>query len=196
MADSTQIVTSRIQDALYEDSVIFAGTNKKAIWKRLSELGVSTGEALTTISVTLDGVTYPIGTLIDTILNEIDGISGGGTSLEITKLAGENISGQMVVILDTDNKIYKYNISNTAHYGKCIGISKTSASTGNNITVSVIGSELLSSGSGWTTGVTYFVSSASLLTSTPPTTGLLKRIALGIDTDKVLIENFEERILL
>jgi hypothetical protein len=193
----TQIVTTDIQDALEVDCVIFAGLDKKGRWKKLSELVFPNGEALTTEAVTLDGVVYPVGTLIDTILNQIDSITiGGGASLEITKLAGESISSQMVVILDTDNKIYKYDITDPSHYGKCIGISKTAASINTNITVSLVGSEITSAGSGWLVGETYFVSATSLLTVTPPTTGILKRIALGTATDRVQIVNYEERILL
>ena len=38
MSTRTQIVTRDIQDALESESIIYAGTNKKAIWKKISDV--------------------------------------------------------------------------------------------------------------------------------------------------------------
>lgn len=73
----TQIVTKDIQDSLEVNCVIFAGLDKKAKWQKLVDIlppttpPIGDGLALTTIAVTLNGVTYVAGTLIDSILNDI-----------------------------------------------------------------------------------------------------------------------------
>lgn len=82
--NKTQTTTDRIQDALESYSILYAGLDKKARWKKISELVFPSSGALTTISVTLDGTVYPAGTLIDTILNQIDSIATGAVGADIS----------------------------------------------------------------------------------------------------------------
>ena len=114
----------------------------------------------------------------------------------ITRVAGENISSGMAVIIGTDNKIYKYDITNENHCGLSVGIAKTSGITGNNMNVTLPGSIITEVGSGWQSGESYFVSATSILTTTPPLVGVIKKIGTGIDTDTILINNYNELILI
>lgn len=195
----TQIVTKDIQDSLEVNCVIFAGLDKKARWTKLVDLlppPGGDGLALTTIAVTINGVTYTAGTLIDNLLNIIDSVISG----DVTKTAGETISSGMAIMIDTDGKVYKYNVRDMSHYGAGFGIAKTSGVNGSTIVVRLAGTSITDVGSGWTQGVSYFIAENSLLTSTAPSIGgsdlILKRIAIGTSTDTVFINDFEERILI
>jgi hypothetical protein len=114
----------------------------------------------------------------------------------INKTAGENISSGMAVVIWTDNLVYKYNISNLNHAGLSCGISKTSALTGETLTIVYPENILTEVGSGWSAGKSYFIASNSLLTITPPSSGISKKIATGIGIDTVIVNNYPEHILL
>ena len=115
---------------------------------------------------------------------------------EIIKVAGENISSGMAIIIDVDNKAYKYDITNYNHAGLSCGIAKTSASNFQTLTIKTSGNVLTEVGSGWQPGKSYFIGSNSILTENPPTVGIIKKIATGVDLDKIIVENYSEYILI
>lgn len=111
---------------------------------------------------------------------------------EITRETGENIASGLAVIIWTNNKIYKYDITNPNHIGLTCGVSKTSATTGNDIVVVLVGGVLTDVGSGWNSGLSYYISATSTLTTTAPTTGVIKKIATGINVDTIIINDYIE----
>ncbi len=118
---------------------------------------------------------------------------GSGT---IDLIAGEIISSGMVVIIFTDGKVYKYDINDESHAGLTCGIAKTSGISGNTITITLPGEIHVEVGSGWQAGISYYVASNSLLSSTAPTVGIVKKIGTGITTDTILVNNYDELILI
>lgn len=133
---------------------------------------------------------------VDNILGNENIVINNGSSGELLRIAGENISSGMAIIINNDNKVYKYNILDNNHAGLSCGISKTSALINENITIVLPENQLTEVGSGWLSGVSYFIGSNSLLTSTSPSSGISKKIATGISVDTVLINNYPEHILL
>ena len=136
------------------------------------------------------------GDNISSLNNDIGYVTNSDISLGINKVAGENISSGMAVIVWTDNLVYKYNIANLAHAGLTCGISKTSGLVGETILVVTPENKLTEVGSGWNVGKSYFIGSNSLLTVIPPTSGISKKIATGVDVDTIIINNYPEHILL
>lgn len=118
----------------------------------------------------------------------VDPLPGTSESVMVTFVTGENINGGNAVIIGVDGKVYKFDITNSAHAGKFGGIAQTSTLLGADCIV-VIAGIAENVGSGWTAGVTYYVASNSMLTSTPPTLGLLHNVGVGVATDKILINN-------
>ena len=133
---------------------------------------------------------------VDNILGNENIVINNSSSGELLRIAGENISSGMAIIINNDNKVYKYNILDNNHAGLSCGISKTSALINENITIVLPENQLTEVGSGWLSGVSYFIGSNSLLTSTSPSSGISKKIATGIAVDTVLINNYPEHILL
>ena len=109
-------------------------------------------------------------------------------------VSGEIISGGMALISATDGKVYKYDITNEEHYGKFIGISKTSAILNASIEVYKVGDIAQEVGSGWSDGQIYYISPTSLLTTIAPSTGTVVRIGVGVATDKIIINSSQEII--
>jgi hypothetical protein len=133
---------------------------------------------------------------VDNILGNENIIINDGSSGELIKVAGENISSGMAIIIDTDDLVYKYNILNNNHAGLSCGISKTSALLGSSLIIVLPENQLTEVGSGWGSGLSYFIGSNSLLTTISPTSGISKKIATGIGIDTVIINNYPEHILL
>ena len=128
--------------------------------------------------------------------SQVDGLIANVSAGSVTKIAGENISSGMAIVVWTDGLVYKYDISNINHAGISCGMSKTSGSIGSNITIIFAENELTEVGSGWGPGNSYYIGSNSLLTTTPPLTGISKKIATGIGIDTIVINNYPEHILL
>lgn len=89
----------------------------------------------------------------------------------------------MAVYLATDGKIYPFDINNPTHYNQYVGVILVNALICTVVTYGVLYAE----GSGWLTGVPYFIGVDGLLTSTEPVIGLSKLVAVGVDKDRVLV---------
>lgn len=103
-------------------------------------------------------------------------------------VAGENINGGNAVIVDTDGKVYKFDITDPLHANRFAGMAETSTTLGDTCTVTVMG-VYTNVGSGYTPGVTYYVAANSMLTATPPVVGTVHAVGVGVATDKVVINN-------
>lgn len=119
------------------------------------------------------------------------GGGGGGGPTETVKstyTAGVIINGGKAVMLDTDGKVYPFDITNSAHYNRYIGVAETAAAANDPCVIVLQGkSELI--GSGWTAGTPYYIAASSLLTSVRPATGLIKQVGVGVTTDVILIQS-------
>lgn len=114
------------------------------------------------------------------------GISTPPVAVKLARVAGATINGGKAVMQDPDGEIYPFDIENPFHYGKYLGVAETAATIGNEATIIISGvSNYI--GSGWSAGISYYIGSNGLLTHIPPTTGLLIRVGVGIDTDKIAI---------
>ena len=109
-------------------------------------------------------------------------------------ISGEAISSGMALISATDGKVYKYDIANEDHYGKFIGISKTSATANLPIQIYKKGDIANEVGSGWGQGLIYYIASTSLLTTTAPLVGTVVSVGVGIATDRIIINSSQEII--
>lgn len=126
------------------------------------------------------------------LFRKVNPVSSTGT-VKKNFIAGTIINGGKAVVMDTDGKIYPFNIANDSHYDKYVGVAETAALQDDICTV-VINGEVKTLGSGWLTGTPYYIASTSFLTDTPPTVGIVKQIGVGIATDTILITNGTELI--
>lgn len=124
--------------------------------------------------------------------------SGSGSTAEgvvSTYTAGEILSGGVAVIMDTDGKVYKMDITNSYHWDKYIGVTTQAAISNDPINVITCGVTTLL-GSGWAPGVPYYISPTGSLASTAPSVGFCKQLGVGVDTNKINIINYSDYILI
>lgn len=133
------------------------------------------------------------GTFTGDIQTQTDLVDGFQARV-ITLTAGETISSGMAVVIWTDNQVYKYDITDDTHAGLTCGIAKTSGTVGNPMDVTLTGSIHTEVGSGWAAGNSYYIAATSLLTTTPPVVGIVKKIATGLSADTVFINDYNEFI--
>ena len=108
------------------------------------------------------------------------------TYQSITLLAGENIVGDRAVIIDLGN-VFHFDITNTSYYGRSVGIAKNSANIGENVEVVVNG--YYTSGLTLTAGENYYALANGVLSTTPPTSGIVQQIGVALDSAKFLVDS-------
>lgn len=218
LGTSSAILYTASDDVVYVKNIILTNVTSSDVTVTLYLNGTATAnkfiaEAVikpkTTITLDSSGFTqFPVplptisggggssiwGGITGTITDQTDLVDNFSRKL-LEGTAGEAISSGMAVVIWTDGKIYKYNITNDSHAGLTCGIAKTSTSAdGEPITITLPGNIHTESGSGWDSGLKYFISSTSILTTTPPTTGIVKLIGTGISVDTIFIDNYNELI--
>lgn len=108
-------------------------------------------------------------------------------------IAGEDINGGFLLVY-LDSKVYRFDASNEAHYGRCIGFANQSGKLGEIIKIISYG-ECYQLGS-LTPGIIYYASSyPGLITSTLPTTGILQKVGISKDSSTIII-SIEQPIIL
>ena len=141
------------------------------------------------INKTLNQKIQNIQDLIDSGELGSGGGSGGaaGTSEAVIKTfeCGETISTGYAVALDS-GLIYKFDINNSAYYGKCIGISNQTGNTGDNIIVTLQGTNIAVSG--LTQGYQYISSTAGVLTNTAPSTGIIQTVGVALNATTIEVQ--------
>lgn len=100
--------------------------------------------------------------------------------------AGENIAKGRAVFVHTDSKIYHVNITDASKVDRFVGIAEENGTPGNVITVATHGVSQVG-GSNWLAGVLYYIGSNGFLTSTIPVSGTIRKVAVGIDPDRILL---------
>lgn len=118
--------------------------------------------------------------------------AGGGSVQTVTGNAGENVSALRVVQSDGSDLFYA-DSSTPGHASRIVGVSITSATTGNSLTVQTSG--LLSDPSfSFSPGAVY-VGSNGVLTSTPPSSGFLCIVGTSV-TPTSFVVNLSTPIIL
>jgi hypothetical protein len=115
-----------------------------------------------------------------------DFINNLPTYSSISIVAGENIVGDRAVV-SIGNELFHFDITNVNHYGKCIGISKGSANIGAFVEVVISGT--YTTGLTLTEGEDYYIGTSGVLTTTPPTSGIVQQIGVALTTTEFLINN-------
>jgi hypothetical protein len=118
----------------------------------------------------------------------VTGSSSSGETLVSTYTAGAIINGGKAVIMDTDGLVYPMDINNSAHWYQYLGVAVNAATASDPVNV-VSSGKTQFLGSGWITGVGYYISATGFLSATPPAVGLTKLIGVGVDNDTINIVN-------
>lgn len=118
------------------------------------------------------------------------GPAGGST---ITYSAGQNLSTGRVVIID-DLEAFYFQNTDSAHIGRAIGITTTSATTGNNVTIQVSG-VVQDAAFGFTADRTVWVGADGEIFDTQPVTGVIIQKAGVAAEDKKLLIDFSVSVL-
>jgi hypothetical protein len=133
------------------------------------------------------------GTDIDEYVTDKDGKyhkvnpqSSSSLALKVQYPAGAIINGGKAVMIDTDGKIYPFDISDPYHYDKYLGIAQTSTIVDDLCTVVITG-KVTALGQSWVAGTPYYIASTSFLSSTPPVSGFTKQVGIGVDVDTIII---------
>lgn len=103
-------------------------------------------------------------------------------SMQVT--AGQNISALRPIVI-IGGQGFHADSSNSTHIGKVVGVSTTSATTGNLFTLATDGSRITDASWNWT-GDTVFVG-VGLLAQTPPLTVFLQSIGAVVNTDSIVV---------
>lgn len=121
-------------------------------------------------------------------------IAAGTESYVIQTTAGETVSGGKAVIVDDLIRAWVFDINNEAHSEEYVGIANHAALVGESLAVTVWG-KLKEVGSGWRKGTNYWIGANGVLGVTAPSHGVIFPIAIGIDTDTILINNTSFRMI-
>jgi hypothetical protein len=114
------------------------------------------------------------------------GASGQGTTELLTRVAGENLGGHRVVIVDSDNKVYYADRTNLAHMYKVVGITRGAANVGDSVEIQTYG--LMTELSwNWIAGQPIFLGTNGLLTQVPPSYGFCLIIAKALTSTDIFI---------
>lgn len=98
------------------------------------------------------------------------GEAGSGSTEEVTKIAGVNLSGQRVVTTQSDGTVVYASNTDVSVASKPLWLTLNAALAGSAVTVLSSG-ELTEPGWAWTPGVPIFLGANGTLTQTPPTVG-------------------------
>jgi len=113
------------------------------------------------------------------------GAPGSAANLEVWP-AGENLSAGRVVVIEGGEAFY-FQPGTTGHNNRAYGITKTSATTGNNVTVQTGGTVSDASFSVFSDESLYVGDDGELQT-TWPATGIIQKAGVAVGDDKVKID--------
>ena len=136
----------------------------------------------------IQGLNQKIQSIQDLVDSKDIGSGGAAdTSEAVTKTfeCGETISTGYAVALNS-GLLYKFDISNTTYYGKCIGISNQTGNTGDNITVTLQGTN--TAVSGLTSGYQYISITPGVLTNTAPSVGIIQTVGVALNSTIIEVQ--------
>lgn len=107
----------------------------------------------------------------------------GGTS--VTYTAGENLSSGRAVIIDNGEAFY-FQPSDPAHVGRVMGLTVTSASTGNDVDIQLSGT-VTDAAFTFTPDLPVFARADGELFNTPGTSGTAQYIGVAVSADTLIL---------
>ena len=137
--------------------------------------GLPTGGSVGQIPVKLSGSDY-----------DIEWQNPGAASNLETFTAGENINAGRLVVIESGAAWY-FQISDPAHAGRAFGISKSSATTGNTVTIQPSGIVTDAGFSSLSQTPVWAIANGQL-SNTRPSTGNIQKVGLYIGSNKILID--------
>lgn len=108
----------------------------------------------------------------------------GGSS--VTYPAGENLSSGRVVVIDGGEAFY-FQPADVTHAGRAFGITTSSATTGNNVTIQIAG-EISDGGISAAADAVVWVGTNGQITTVAPASGILQQAGMGITATKIKIQ--------
>lgn len=112
------------------------------------------------------------------------GPAGGST---VTYPAGQNLSSGRVVIIDGGEAFYFQNTT-AAHMGRAFGITTTSATTGNNVTIQVTGIVNDAAFTFAPDNELWIGADGEIFDSIPLTGIIVQKAGVAVENDKMLID--------
>lgn len=104
----------------------------------------------------------------------------------ITKPAGENIDGHLIVVVN-DQKVYKANNTDIAAAPLILGMTITAAITGTDINIITLG-EITEASWSWIPDKPVFLLLNGGMTQTVPTTGFMLQVGFAFSVDTIWVE--------
>ena len=104
------------------------------------------------------------------------------------RIASQTINSHRILALDSDGKVFHADNTVLWHRNNLIGLSKQSATTGNEVEIAVEGDEVTESSWNWNTTLPIFLSTNGQLTQTTPTTGFVCVVAETINPTTIRIK--------
>ncbi len=117
----------------------------------------------------------------------INNYAGTPSATKQDYITGEDVTAGQAVMVDSDGFLYIMDITDSTHFGKCIGVAEQSALTG--VACTVIMSGYCSViGSTWIAGDSYYIHTTGFLINTSPVVGWSQQIGNGVDTDIISVD--------
>lgn len=126
------------------------------------------------------------GTPLKVVLAEKMTVTTGSSVNYDSYTAGATINGNRVCYMNTDGKVYLADSTNLNHYGRVIGLSKTSGTANNSINLQYKGN-MTNAGWSLTAGSPCFFDSTGAITQTAPATGFSQIIGYALDATTINI---------
>ena len=142
---------------------------------------------------TMPGIGVPTGGNVGDVLTKT-GSSDYSTSWEApgasanleTWPAGENLSSGKIVIISSGEAIY-FQPANATHAGRAYGVTKTSATAGNDVTIQVSG-KISDPSFAFTAESGLYAAANGTITETKPTTQLIQFVGIAVDAGLMKIQ--------
>ena len=125
---------------------------------------------------------------IDLISGSVKGDKGDPGGVTTTKVSGQALGGQRVVILSNDGFLYYASSFTENHYNKILGITTQASTTGANTTVQIM-DVMEESSWNWTPDLPIFLGDNGLLTQNEDATGIfILQIGVALTATKIYID--------
>lgn len=139
------------------------------------------------------GVGIPTGGDVGDVLTKtgvgdyVTGWEAPGTSANLTTYpAGENLSAGKIVIIEGGEAIY-FQPANATHAGRVYGITKTSATVGNNVTIQIAGA-VSDPSFAFVAESGLYAAANGAITETKPINPIIQHVGFAVDAGTMKIE--------
>lgn len=141
----------------------------------------------------LPGVGVPAGGDVGDVLTKtgsgdyVTGWEAPGSAANLKVYpAGENLSAGKIVVIEGGEAIY-FQPANATHAGRAYGVTKTSATTGNNVTIQIAG-EVSDPAFAFVAESGLYAAANGTITETKPITPIIQHVGFVVDAGTMKIE--------